>query len=67
MAGTHEGSKSTQPPRLLIVAAKENELYDAIKQALNADHGVEVVVDRRVGTRPPVVAIPNRACSAASC
>lgn len=31
MAGTHEGSKSTQPPRLLIVAAKENELYDAIK------------------------------------
>lgn len=60
MARTDQASKSLPPPRLLIVAAHQNELYDAIKQALNADNGVEVVVDRRVGRRPPVVAIPNR-------
>jgi hypothetical protein len=60
-ARTEPASKSAQPPRLLIVAAHQNALYDAIKQALHADNGVEVVVDRRVGKRPPVVAIPNRA------
>jgi hypothetical protein len=62
MAATRQGSKSSPPPpRLLIVAANQDELYDAIKQALTTDNGVEVVVDRRVGKRPPVVAIPKRA------
>jgi predicted Zn-ribbon and HTH transcriptional regulator len=61
MAGTEPQSKSSPPPRLLIVAANQDELYDAIKQALNTEVGVEVVVDRRVGKRPPIVAIPNRA------
>ena len=61
MAGSEEGSKSAEPaPRLLIVAANQDDLYDAIKQALTTDDGVEVVVDRRVGKQPPVVAIPNR-------
>lgn len=61
-AGTGQEPKSSQPPpRLLIVAADQVELYDAIKQALTGDKGVEVVVDRRVGKRPPVVAMPNRA------
>jgi hypothetical protein len=61
MARTGPEWKSAQPPpRLLIVAANQDQLYDAIKQALNTDNGVEVVVDRRVGKRPPVVAIPNR-------
>ena len=61
MAGSGEGSKSGEPPpRLLIVAANQDDLYDAIKQALTADAGVEVVVDRRIGQHPPVVAIPNR-------
>jgi hypothetical protein len=52
---------STPAPRLVIVAGHQHALYGAIKQALHGDDGVEVVVDRRVGTRPPVVAIPNRA------
>jgi hypothetical protein len=61
MAGTGQESKSSQPPpRLLIVAANQDDLYGAIKQALTTDNGIEVVVDRRVGKRPPVVAIPNR-------
>jgi len=61
MAGSGEESKSAAPaPRLLIVAANQDALYDAIKQALTTDEGVEVVVDRRVGKHPPVVAIPNR-------
>jgi len=63
MAGSAQGSdKRDQPqPRLLIVAANQDDLYDAIKQALTADKRVEVVVDRRVGDKPPVVALPNRA------
>jgi hypothetical protein len=61
MAGAKQESKSSQPsPRLLIVAANQDELYDAIKQALRTDDGVEIVVDRRVGKRAPVVAIPRR-------
>lgn len=61
MAGSGEGSKSAEPARrLLIVAANQDDLYDAIKQALTTTDGVEVVVDRRVGKQPPVVAIPNR-------
>lgn len=61
MAGSGEESKSAEPaPRLLIVAANQDDLYNAIKQALTTDEGVEVVVDRRIGKHPPVVAIPNR-------
>jgi len=60
MAGRGEESKEQSPPRLLIVAANQDDLYDAIRQALTTDTGVEVVVDRRVGKLPPVVAIPNR-------
>lgn len=61
MAGTApDSNNSHSPPRLLIVAANQDELYDAIKHALTADKGVEVVVDRRTGKLPPVVAIPNR-------
>lgn len=62
MAGSEQrADKTGQPqPRLLIVAANQDDLYDAIKQALASDTGVEVVVDRRVGELPPVVALPNR-------
>lgn len=62
MAGSGQrADKTGQPqPRLLIVAANQDDLYDAIKQALASDPGVEVVVDRRVGELPPVVAHPNR-------
>jgi hypothetical protein len=64
MAEREREPNSAPPPRLLIVAAHQDGLYDAIKQALTTDQGVEVVVDRRVGRRPPVVAIPNRAVDA---
>lgn len=62
MAENGQGSNSAEPPppRLLIVAPNQDDLYDAIKEALTTDQGVEVVVDRRVGNHPPVVAIPNR-------
>jgi predicted Zn-ribbon and HTH transcriptional regulator len=60
MVGKEQEPKSAEPPRLLIVAANQEDLYEAIKQALTTDKGVEVVVDRRVGLKPPVVAIPNR-------
>jgi len=62
MAGREQGTDRTEPPppRLLIVAANQDDLYDAIKQALTSDTGVEVVVDRRVDKLSPVVALPNR-------
>jgi hypothetical protein len=62
MVGKDQESQRGEPtpPRLLIVAANQDDLYEAIKQALTTDKGVEVVVDRRVGQKPPVVAIPNR-------
>lgn len=62
MAESGQGSNSAEPPppRLLIVAPNQDDLYDAIKEALTTDQGVEVVVDRRVGKQPPVVTIPKR-------
>lgn len=61
MIGRAQESSSAQPqPRLLIVAANQDDLYDAIKQALTTDKGVEVVVDRRVGKLPPVGVVPKR-------
>jgi hypothetical protein len=63
MAGSAREANSPEerrPPPLLIVAPNQDDLYDAIKQALTPGNGVEVVVDRRVGKQPAVVAIPKR-------
>lgn len=52
MSDEKQEDSSVPAPRLLIVAANHDELYDAIKQALTSDHDVEVVVDRRAARRP---------------
>jgi hypothetical protein len=58
MNNEKQEDSTVPPPRLLIVAANHDQLYDAIKQALTNDPDVEVLVDRRAPQSRPIGTSP---------